>query len=78
LAVRLLSAGTLRQCRGKKRCANGCHQLAVAYDTICHKHLCWIHLLFEHPHEVDGVDPETHETYKMYEYYGPPKDSLPP
>jgi hypothetical protein len=72
LAVRLLRAGTLRQSHRKtvKRCANGCRQRAVAYDKRCHKHLCWIHLLFEHPHEVDGVDPKDHKTYQMYEYYG--------
>jgi hypothetical protein len=70
MAVRLLSAGTLRQ--GHRECANGCHEPAVAYDTRCHKHLCWFHLVMEHPYEVDSEDKKNHgHTYMMYLYYGP-------
>jgi hypothetical protein len=71
MAVRLLSAGTLRQGH-RKRCANGCGEPAVAYDKRCHKNLCWYHLVMEHPYEVDGENKKKHgETYKMYNYYGP-------
>jgi hypothetical protein len=72
LAIKVLKAGTPRQ--GKRAivrlCANGCGQPATAYDIKCGKHLCWFHLVMEHPHQVD-CDKSNGRTPTIYTYYGP-------
>lgn len=71
MAMKLLKAGTLRQGNhGTRRlCANGCGKPATAHDVKCGKHLCWFHLIMEHPH---GVDCEKRNgTPTIYSYYGP-------
>jgi hypothetical protein len=71
LAMKVLKTGT--PVKGSlatgRLCANGCGKPATAYDTKCGKHLCWFHLVMEHPHQVD-CEKRDPRFPTMYTYYG--------
>jgi hypothetical protein len=69
LAMKVLRAVTARQVyrATRRKCANGCGHPATALDTECGKHLCWFHLIMEHPLILD---PRKIGKELDYIYYG--------
>ena len=69
MAIEVLKAHATQQVyfTTRRKCANGCGDVATVYDIACRKHLCWFHLIMEH----NILTPNKIGAECVYIYYGP-------